>query len=168
MLTSELIRAARMLLRWDQETLAERSGVPLTTLKKLELREGPLVTRGGTEEKLRSALEDGGVEFLNHGQPGVRMKVSGIGIAEAVFGEGLIIFGQETLPKMIGVSLEHNSPTDVVLLLEGRIIGRASQRNGRGYFDPTPPPPNDGVITRAGGPEIFKVWAQIAYDRAKG
>lgn len=74
MLTSELIRAARMLLRWDQEMLSERSGVPLPTLKKLELREGPLVTRGQTEEKLRRALESAGIQFLNHGEPGVRLR----------------------------------------------------------------------------------------------
>jgi hypothetical protein len=74
MLTSELIRAARMLLRWDQEVLSQKSGVPLTTLKKLELRAGPLVTRGGTEDKLRAALEAAGIEFLNSGQPGVRLR----------------------------------------------------------------------------------------------
>ena len=74
MLTSELIRAARMLLRWDQETLSQKSGVPLTTLKKLELRPGPLATRGGTEDRLRAAIESAGVEFTNGGQPGVRMR----------------------------------------------------------------------------------------------
>jgi transcriptional regulator with XRE-family HTH domain len=74
MLTSELIRAARMLLRWDQETLSGRSGVPLATLKKLELRPGSLITRGGTEAKLRATLEAAGVEFTNGGQPGVRMR----------------------------------------------------------------------------------------------
>jgi peptidoglycan/xylan/chitin deacetylase (PgdA/CDA1 family) len=65
-----------MLLRWDQETLSERSHVPLATLKKLELREGQLTTRGGTEDKLRKALESAGIEFLNHGYPGVRLRKS--------------------------------------------------------------------------------------------
>jgi transcriptional regulator with XRE-family HTH domain len=105
MLTSELIRAARMLLRWDQEILAERSGVPLTTLKKLELREGPLVTRGGTEEKLRSALEEAGVEFLNHGQPGVRMRKQAAETVEALteriadLKEGLPVVDDEAGPS---------------------------------------------------------------------
>ena len=75
MLTSELIRAARMLLRWDQEMLSEKSGVPLATLKKLELREGPLVTRGGTDERLRVTLEEAGIIFIpeNGNGPGVRL-----------------------------------------------------------------------------------------------
>jgi transcriptional regulator with XRE-family HTH domain len=73
--TSELIRAARMLLRWEQGDLAERSGVPIATLSKLELREGPLVTRGGTAEKIRATLVAAGIEFINGDQPaGVRLR----------------------------------------------------------------------------------------------
>jgi transcriptional regulator with XRE-family HTH domain len=77
LLTIELIKAARALLGWSQKDLAEKSGVPYATLSKLEAREGPMTTRGGTEEKLRAALETAGIEFLNHGRPGVRMRVPG-------------------------------------------------------------------------------------------
>jgi len=74
LLTIELIKAARALLSWSQKDLAEKSGVPYATLAKLEAREGPLATRGSTENNLRAALEAAGIEFLNHGQPGVRLK----------------------------------------------------------------------------------------------
>ena len=42
-LTSEMIRAARALLRWEQRNLAEASSVSLPTIKRLESRPGPLV-----------------------------------------------------------------------------------------------------------------------------
>src|SRR6516162_6763095 len=35
-LTSEQVRAARMLLRWEQKDLAEASGVSLPSIKRLE------------------------------------------------------------------------------------------------------------------------------------
>ena len=40
-LTSELIRAARALLRWDQRKLAEASSISLPTVKRLEAKPGP-------------------------------------------------------------------------------------------------------------------------------
>jgi hypothetical protein len=64
-----------MLLRWEQGDLAERSGVPIATLSKLEVREGPLVTRGGTAQKIRATLAAAGIEFINGDQPaGVRLR----------------------------------------------------------------------------------------------
>ena len=40
-LSSELIRAARALLRWDQRQLADRSSVSLPTVKRLEAKRDP-------------------------------------------------------------------------------------------------------------------------------
>ena len=37
-MTSEHVRAARMLLRWEQKNLARRSGVSLPTIKRLEAK----------------------------------------------------------------------------------------------------------------------------------
>ena len=74
MLTSEQVRAARALLRIEQTDLAERSGVSLATIKRLETQPGPLAAHGPTADALRRALEEAGVEFTNGGQPGVRMK----------------------------------------------------------------------------------------------
>ena len=73
-LTSEHVRAARALLRWDQKDLAERSGVPLTSVKRLEAKPGPLGAHGRTIAALQSALEAAGITFMNGGEPGVRLR----------------------------------------------------------------------------------------------
>jgi transcriptional regulator with XRE-family HTH domain len=72
-LTSELIRAARALLRWEQRHLAEASGVSLPTIKRLESQRGTLRAHGVTVMAIRRALEAAGIEFINGGQPGVRL-----------------------------------------------------------------------------------------------
>jgi transcriptional regulator with XRE-family HTH domain len=75
-LTSELIRAARALLRWDQRHLAEASSVSLPTVKRLESKPGTLVAHATTLVALTRALEEGGVEFIheNGGGSGVRLR----------------------------------------------------------------------------------------------
>ncbi|MDU6138645.1 helix-turn-helix transcriptional regulator, partial [Bradyrhizobium sp.] len=42
MLTSEQIRAARAMLRIEQRDLAEKSGVSLETIKRIERTPGPI------------------------------------------------------------------------------------------------------------------------------
>jgi transcriptional regulator with XRE-family HTH domain len=73
-LTSELIRAARALLRWEQRDLADASSVSLPTVKRLEARPGILAAHGSTVAALKRALESAGVEFTNGDQPGVRFR----------------------------------------------------------------------------------------------
>jgi transcriptional regulator with XRE-family HTH domain len=73
-LTSEHIRAARALLRWEQKKLAEASGVSLPTSGRLEMQPGALSAYAETITAIRSALEAAGIEFLNGGTPGVRIK----------------------------------------------------------------------------------------------
>ena len=73
-ITSELIRAARALLRWEQRDLAKASGVSLPTIKRLEVTPGPLAAHGSTVTALRRALESAGIEFTNGSGPGVRIK----------------------------------------------------------------------------------------------
>jgi transcriptional regulator with XRE-family HTH domain len=75
------IKAARALLAWSQDELAEKSGVSSPTVKRLEASDGPLGGRAGTAAKLIRALEASGVEFTNGGQPGVRLKGAGGAIA---------------------------------------------------------------------------------------
>ena len=76
MLTSELIRAARALLRWEQKTLAEASAVSLPTIKRLEGKPGLLGAHQPTENAIRRALEAAGVIFIetNGEGPGVRLR----------------------------------------------------------------------------------------------
>lgn len=73
MLTSEQVRAARALLRWEQRQLAEASGVSLPSIKRLESQPGVLAAHGRTILEIQKAFERAGVEFLNHGAPGVRL-----------------------------------------------------------------------------------------------
>ncbi len=73
-LTSELVRAARAILRWDQRRLAESSSVSLATIKRLEAQPGTLIANAVTVIAIRHALEAAGVEFTNGEQPGVRLR----------------------------------------------------------------------------------------------
>jgi hypothetical protein len=74
-ITSELIRAARALLRWEQRDLARASGVSLPTIKRLEGAPGILAAHSSTVTALRRAFESAGIEFTNGGGPGVRLAV---------------------------------------------------------------------------------------------
>jgi predicted transcriptional regulator len=67
------LKAARELVAWSQENLAEKSGVSLPTIQRLEAADGDLGGRPATGEKIVAALEKAGVEFLDDGQ-GVRLK----------------------------------------------------------------------------------------------
>jgi hypothetical protein len=73
-ITSELIRAARALLRWEQRHLSKASSVSLPTIKRLEAKPGILVAHNSTVAALRGAFEAAGVEFTNGDQPGVRLR----------------------------------------------------------------------------------------------
>jgi predicted transcriptional regulator len=74
-LTSEQVRAARMLLRWEQKDLAEASGVSLPSIKRLETQPGDLSAQHRTIQAIVQALEGAGVEFIpeNGGGAGVRL-----------------------------------------------------------------------------------------------
>jgi transcriptional regulator with XRE-family HTH domain len=76
LLSSELIRAARALLRWEQRDLSVASSVSLPTIKRLESKPGAMAAHGSTVTALRKALEVAGVEFIdeNGGGPGVRLR----------------------------------------------------------------------------------------------
>jgi DNA-binding XRE family transcriptional regulator len=70
------IKAARALLAWSQDELADAAGVSRPTIKRLESQEGQLGGRHATGAKIRTALESAGVEFIdeNGGGPGVRLR----------------------------------------------------------------------------------------------
>jgi predicted transcriptional regulator len=70
------LKAARELVAWSQEDLAEKSGVSLPTIQRLEAADGDLGGRPVTGEKIIAALTKAGVEFLakDNGGAGVRLK----------------------------------------------------------------------------------------------
>lgn len=72
MLTPGQVRAARALLNWTQRMLADKAGVSEATVVDFE-KERRAVS-GELVEKITSALERAGVEFLGNGKgPGVRL-----------------------------------------------------------------------------------------------
>jgi transcriptional regulator with XRE-family HTH domain len=71
------IKAARSLLNWSQDDLAEKSGVSKPTIGRLESQDSETVGgRTETGDALVAALEKAGVEFIpeNGGGAGVRMR----------------------------------------------------------------------------------------------
>jgi hypothetical protein len=68
------LKAARALARLDQQELSNLSGVSVPTIKRMEAGDG--LVRGNYENvaAVIGALEAAGVEFINGGQPGVRLK----------------------------------------------------------------------------------------------
>jgi transcriptional regulator with XRE-family HTH domain len=70
------IKAARELLAWSQTALAEKSGVSLPTIMRLEAIDGALGGREETRGKIRTALEKAGIEFIeeNGAGAGVRLR----------------------------------------------------------------------------------------------
>jgi hypothetical protein len=75
-ITSEQVRAARALIRWEQKDLAASSKVSLPSIKRLEGQPGLLAAQPRTIDAIRSALETAGVEFIpeNGGGAGVRLR----------------------------------------------------------------------------------------------
>jgi len=73
-LLPEQCRAARGLLDWTQEQLAERAGVARSTVRDFECRRHEL--HRTTEESVVRALQEAGVILLDSGEqgPGVRFR----------------------------------------------------------------------------------------------
>ncbi|MEH3038537.1 MAG: helix-turn-helix transcriptional regulator [Sphingomonas paucimobilis] len=67
MITARQSRAARALLGWTQETLADKACVSLTALKRLESESG-LDVYESTRDEVRRAFERGGIVLLNSAQ----------------------------------------------------------------------------------------------------
>lgn len=61
-------RAARALIGWNQEDLALRAHVGVSTVRDFERIRDNHVTATETLEKLRAALEAAGVEFISAGK----------------------------------------------------------------------------------------------------
>ena len=73
------VKAARALLGWSQDDLAEAAEVSIPTIKRLEAIDGPLGGRGKTSERIVGAIRSAGVEFIaeNVGGQGVRLRKPG-------------------------------------------------------------------------------------------
>jgi transcriptional regulator with XRE-family HTH domain len=67
MISAEQIKAARALLRMEQDELARLSGVSITTIRRLEAASGERLVAEMTTSTVRKALEEAGVEFIHQG-----------------------------------------------------------------------------------------------------
>ena len=82
MITAGQLRAARAMLGVDQRTLADRAGLSLPTIQRMEASDG--VIRGNVDSltKLLAALDSAGIELVGEGAAslsggrGVRLKAS--------------------------------------------------------------------------------------------
>jgi predicted transcriptional regulator len=74
MITPAQCRAARGLLAWSQQDLANQAGVGIVTIHQLEA--GTNRPRRATLDVVKRALQAAGVEFIdeNGGGPGVRLQ----------------------------------------------------------------------------------------------
>ena len=77
MLTGAQIRAARAILRWSGEKLAEESGLSWGTIQLAEKTDGLPNLMAKNLLSIQRALEKGGVVFTNDDEPGVKMKARG-------------------------------------------------------------------------------------------
>ncbi|WP_428982540.1 helix-turn-helix domain-containing protein [Oricola indica] len=77
MISGAQIRSARVMLGWTQKQLAEKAAVGFTTVQRAEQSTGAVLGTVTTVMKLRSALEGGGILFLDQESdvgPGIRLR----------------------------------------------------------------------------------------------
>jgi transcriptional regulator with XRE-family HTH domain len=74
MVTAAQCRAARGLLDWSQQDLADHAGLGIVTVRQIEA--GTTEPRRATLVVLRQAFDRAGVDFIdeNGGGPGVRLR----------------------------------------------------------------------------------------------
>lgn len=77
MLTSEMVRAARALLRWEQADLAEKASVSLPTIKRIEKEAGSIPGRRSTVEAIEAAFRKARIEFTyDRGEGVTKLKLA--------------------------------------------------------------------------------------------
>ena len=75
-LTPRLVRAARAMVGWQQQELADASGVPKPTISAFELKPEAGRLMGANMQLLITAFEQAGLEFIpeNGGGAGIRFR----------------------------------------------------------------------------------------------
>ncbi len=72
--TGNQLKAARALAGLEQKEVAEKAGVNVNTIRNMEAAgAGQIAGRAQSVQTVQRVLEEAGIEFLNHGQPGVRL-----------------------------------------------------------------------------------------------
>jgi transcriptional regulator with XRE-family HTH domain len=68
---SAQIRAARALLGWSQEQLANASGIGWATLRRIEQKEGTIRGNFSTILKIQKTFEQAGIHFIENNSEGM-------------------------------------------------------------------------------------------------
>ena len=81
MLVAAQIRAARALIRWSAQKLADESGVSWTTIQRMESAADVPSAMARNLKSIQDTLEDVGVIFIDADDegPGVRLKANRAG-----------------------------------------------------------------------------------------
>ena len=77
--SSAQLQAARALVGWSAEELAEHAAVSWATVQRFESSDGIPPSRSGTLHRVQKALEAAGIEFIGDPihSPGVRLIAKG-------------------------------------------------------------------------------------------
>jgi hypothetical protein len=75
MISTGQVRAARAMLRWRAQDLADASGVGVATIRRMEVLDGIPSGQIRSLAAIQSALEAAGIEFIGTAddRPGVRL-----------------------------------------------------------------------------------------------
>ena len=112
MITAPQLRAARALLGIDQSTLAQRAGLSLPTIQRMETSGGLIRGNVHSLTKVVQALEDMGVELLGEGS------------VSAVGGRGVRLREREVRLSQMSVPLRLKEG-QITVLSAGAADGRA-------------------------------------------
>jgi hypothetical protein len=76
MISTGQVRAARALLRWTAEDLANAAEVGVATIRRMEVLDGVPAGNVKTLIAIQQALEGAGIEFIGNpdNSPGVRLR----------------------------------------------------------------------------------------------
>jgi transcriptional regulator with XRE-family HTH domain len=70
MLQVAQLRAARGLLGWRQEDVAQAAKISVATIRRIESQEGPLTGFVSTLIKIQTAFEQAGIQFIDDDETG--------------------------------------------------------------------------------------------------
>jgi transcriptional regulator with XRE-family HTH domain len=70
MITSEQIRAARAMIKWTASDLADRAGVGIATIRRMEIESGVPTCNAKILQVIQNTLCDAGIEFIGTPEDG--------------------------------------------------------------------------------------------------
>lgn len=158
-------RAARALIDWSQQDLANAAGVGVVTVRQFEAGVG--APRNATTETLMNALEAAGVEFLtgNGGGPGVRLRDEGNSLEQ--FLAFLKLYERNRLRSLarhatplpqFGYVFVYHNREGADLMYRGQRLGHVRWHESGIEFDPPVSTEGESLLSD----QIFDAWVSRA------